>query len=125
MPVTKTSGQGRPKGAPNKVTIEARKAIAAFVDANSGRLQDWLDQVANGVKVEKKDGSDEYVVAPNPEKAFALFQSVIEYHVPKLGRTIVAGDPDAPVQHNVTGKMAHEVSGLAEALAAVKAKTGS
>lgn len=114
------TGGGSRKGVPNKTTVEARQAIAAFVDNNAERLQDWLDQVAEGVKV-----GEEYVVAPNPEKAFSLFQSVIEYHVPKLGRTIVAGDPDAPVQHNVTGKMAHEVSGLAEALAAVKAKTGS
>ena len=111
------TGGGSRKGVPNKTTVEARQAIATFVNGNAGRLQDWLDKVADGVIV---DG--DYVVPPNPEKAFALFQSVIEYHVPKLGRTIVAGDPDLPVQHEVSGKMAVHVTGLAEALAAVKAK---
>ena len=91
------TGGGSRKGVPNKTTVEARQAIATFVNGNAGRLQDWLDKVADGVIV---DG--DYVVPPNPEKAFALFQSVIEYHVPKLGRTIVAGDPDLPVQHEVS-----------------------
>lgn len=63
-------GPGRPKGMPNKATTQAREAIAMFVDNNAGRLQEWLDQIA------EKD----------PEKAFSLFQSVIEYHVPKLAR---------------------------------------
>lgn len=67
---TSTSGQGRPKGTPNKATAQAREAIALFVDGNAHRLQDWLDRVA------EKD----------PEKAFTLFQSVIEYHIPKLQR---------------------------------------
>ena len=70
---TRTSGQGRKKGVPNKATKEAREAIAKFVDANAGRMQVWLDAVA-------KD---------DPEKAFQLLNSVIEYHVPKLARTEV------------------------------------
>jgi hypothetical protein len=62
---------GRVAGTPNKVTADARAAIAAFVDNNAHRLAGWLDAVA-------KD---------NPEKAFQLFQSVVEYHVPKLARS--------------------------------------
>jgi len=62
---------GRKKGVPNKVTAEAREAIAKFVDGNAHKLQEWLDQIAED----------------NPIKAFELFQSVIEYHVPKLART--------------------------------------
>lgn len=81
----KREGSGRTKGVPNKATAEAREAISAFVDNNSGKLQEWLDAVAQGVI--DKDG--EIVVPPNPEKAFTLFQSVIEYHVPKLSRTDV------------------------------------
>lgn len=54
-----------------------------FVDNNAPRLQAWLDQVADGVT--DKDGN--VVVPPNPEKAFTLFQSVVEYHIPKLART--------------------------------------
>ncbi len=68
---------GRKKGSANKATKDARKAIAAFVDDNADRLTGWLDQVANG--------TDD--IPPNPQKAFELFQSVIEYHVPKLQRT--------------------------------------
>ena len=55
-----------------------------FVDNNAGRLQGWLDQIANGVQDPE---TKEYLVPPNPEKAFQLFQSVVEYHVPKLART--------------------------------------
>ncbi len=54
-----------------------------FVDNNAGRLQEWLDRVADGVT----DADGNFVVQPNPEKAFSLFQSVVEYHIPKLART--------------------------------------
>lgn len=91
---TSTSGQGRPKGIPNKATMDARQAIAGFVDNNADRLQGWLDAIADGVKNDDGD----YVVTPNPEKAFNLFQSVIEYHVPKLARTVIAGDSDNPLK---------------------------
>lgn len=97
MAKSSTSGQGRPKGLPNKATADARAAIASFVDGNAHRLQEWLDQVARGVT--NKEG--EYVVAPNPEKAFGLFQSVIEYHVPKLARNENTGKDGGPQEHVV------------------------
>lgn len=79
---------GRAPGSPNKVSQEARQAIASFVDGNAHRLTEWLDQVANGVP--------EADLKPNPAKAFELFQSVVEYHIPKLGRTEHTGkDGDA------------------------------
>ncbi len=78
---TKTSGQGRKKGVPNKATSQAREAIALFVDNNANRLQEWLDRVAED----------------NPERAFQLFQSVIEYHVPKLARNEHTGEDGGPV----------------------------
>jgi len=84
---------GRAPGTPNKATSDARQAIATFVDGNAHRLSEWLDKVANGVR--NDDG--EYVVQPNPAKAFDMFQSVVEYHVPKLARHEHAGDPNAPV----------------------------
>jgi vacuolar-type H+-ATPase subunit E/Vma4 len=65
-----TNPNGRAKGVPNKATQEAREAIAKFVDGNAHKLQEWLDKIAED----------------NPTKAFELFQSVIEYHVPKLSR---------------------------------------
>lgn len=71
---------GRVRGVPNKATAEAREAIARFVDGNAHRLQEWLDRVAE----------------TDPEKAFSLFQSVIEYHVPKLARTESTGPDGGP-----------------------------
>lgn len=85
---TSTSGQGRPKGTPNKATSDARKAIALFVEENAHRLTGWLDDVAKGAA----DGK------PNPAKAFELFQSVVEYHIPKLARSEVVGENGGPVQ---------------------------
>lgn len=64
-----------PKGrgsSPNKATINAREAIAAFVDGNVERLNSWLDEIA------EKDGAKD---------AFQCFMSVVEYHIPKLNRT--------------------------------------
>lgn len=62
---------GRVKGTANKVTQNAREAIALFVDNNAHRLEGWLDKIA-------KD---------DPKEAFQCFQSIIEYHIPKLART--------------------------------------
>ena len=99
-------GPGRPLGSPNKATSDARQAIALFVDGNAHRLGEWLDRVADGVKVEKEDPetgavTEEYIVPPNPAKAFDMFQSVVEYHIPKLARQEVVGDPNNPVQMDV------------------------
>ena len=77
------------KGVPNKATSDARAAIAAFVDGNAHRLVGWLDAVANG--------DPENDIKPNPSRAFDMFQSVVEYHVPKLARTEVTGKDGGPV----------------------------
>ena len=93
---------GRRAGIPNKATADARRAIADFVDGNAHRLTDWLDQVASGVKVpDPETGEEKYIVPPNPAKAFDMFQSVVEYHVPKLARMEVAGDKDSPLEVDV------------------------
>jgi hypothetical protein len=99
---------GRTVGTPNKATAEARQAIAAFVDGNAHRLTGWLDQVAEGVKKPVMDDTgevigEEYVVPPNPAKAFDMFQSVVEYHIPKLARQEHVGNDDKPlvIEHNV------------------------
>ena len=64
-------GPGRPKGLPNKSTINARAAIADFVEGNVDRLTGWLDQIAED----------------DPKEAFNCFMSVVEFHVPKLLRS--------------------------------------
>lgn len=61
---------GRQKGTGNKSTANAREAIAAFVDGNAERLTGWLDQIAE----------------ESPKDAFNCLMSVVEYHIPKLGR---------------------------------------
>lgn len=78
-------GQKKPnqgKRGPNKSTLEAREAIAQFVDNNANRLEEWLGRVAED----------------NPAKAFELFQSVVEYHIPKLARTEMTGKDGGPLQ---------------------------
>lgn len=72
---------GRATGTPNKATQDARQAIASFVDGNAHRLTEWLDRVA----------------VENPAKAFELFQSVVEYHIPKLQRTEMTGKDGADI----------------------------
>ena len=102
---------GRRAGIPNKATAAARAAIAEFVDGNAHRLTDWLDQVASGVKGTKidKETGEEYIVPPNPAKAFDMFQSVVEYHVPKLARMEISGDKDNPLvvenHHDMFGEL--------------------
>ena len=86
---------GRPPGSPNKITQATREAIGLFVNDNVASFQEWLNQVANGVpkRNEKNEvirndaGEIVWQIRPDPEKAFYMAQSVIEYHVPKLART--------------------------------------
>ena len=93
---------GRAPGTPNKATSDARQAIALFVDGNAHRLTEWLDAVAQGVKTQDPEtGEEKFVVQPNPAKAFDMFQSVVEYHVPKLARMEVAGDKNSPLEVDV------------------------
>jgi hypothetical protein len=91
---------GRKPGIPNKSTTAAREAIAKFVDGNAHKMQEWLQNVADGVK----NDEGKYIVAPNPEKAFGMLQTVMEYHVPKLARTEVVGDEKAPQRMVVSWK---------------------
>jgi len=98
---SRTKTGGRVAGTPNKSTSAAREAIARFVDGNTHKMQEWLEQVANGVQ---DDESGKWIVPPNPEKAFSMLQSVVEYHVPKLARQEVVGDAEKPIKMVVTWK---------------------
>ncbi len=75
-PKPPNAGKGRVKGVPNKATADVRAAIAAFAEANVGKLQEWLDRIA-------KD---------EPARAADLFVRVLEYHVPKLSRSTIDGE---------------------------------
>ena len=67
--LSKTDGNlnraGRPKGVPNKATSQAREAIAKFVDGNAHKMQEWLEQVAKGVK----NDDDKFIVPPKIGRA--------------------------------------------------------
>lgn len=80
------AGKGRVKGVPNKATKAAREAIAAFVDANAEKLQEWLDAMAE----------------ESPKDAFNAFLALVEYHVPKLARVEHTGEDGGPVEHTIT-----------------------
>lgn len=82
-PNPRAAGIGRKKGTGNKATAAAREAMAAYVEGNVGRLQEWLNMVAYGVRDEE---TGKWVILPNPAKAFGMFQSVLEFHIPKLSR---------------------------------------
>jgi len=106
---TRPAGSGRAKGTQNKITLTAKAAIAEFVDGNAHRLAGWLDDVANGRLMFDKDGNQVYdsqgnvvyEIRPNPEKAFNLFQSVVEYHVPKLARSEISGPNGGAIETSV------------------------
>lgn len=111
----KMPGSGRAPGTLNKVTLTAKLAIAEFVDGNAHRLTGWLDKVADGElmldpdgnQVYDSEGNKVYITKPNPERAFNLFQSVVEYHVPKLARSEVSGPNGGAIQ-----TMAVDLKGL-------------
>lgn len=86
---------GRPKGVPNKATQKAREAIASFVEGNVGRLNSWLDRIAED----------------SPKDAFTCLMSVVEYHIPKLARQELVGDPEKPLvhEHSVKSKILQSI----------------
>jgi len=81
---------GRVAGTPNKATAEFRVTIAKLLDDNAGNVGRWLTLVAEG------DGTD--TGRPDPAKALDLLAKLAEFAAPKLNRTEVVGDPDAPVE---------------------------
>lgn len=83
---------------PARDIADARRAIAAFVDGNIAKLDRWLNEVAEGRVLERKeigeDGVERVVetvvlVEPNPAKAIELVLKASEFYVPKLAHTEV------------------------------------
>lgn len=87
------AGLGRPAGIPNKTTRDVREAIKRIAEENADEFAKWIAMVAYG------DGDK---VKPDPAKAADLYLKAIEYHIPKLARTEVAGDQNQPMQMVVT-----------------------
>jgi hypothetical protein len=114
---------GRMAGTPNKATSSAREAIRQLLDVKMQSLGGWLDSTANGIKVVKvaADGTqyDEYLVKPNPAKAFELLHSLLEFSVPKLTRMQVSNEESNPMEleHNlnVFGKLLESIKSQRQA----------
>jgi len=87
---------------PNNTTVNAREAIARFVDRNSQRLDKWLEQI------EQRDG---------PQAAFKCFMDVVEYHVPKLARTELTGRDGEALKTETTNITPAAAEKIAQALA--------
>jgi len=77
---------GRVAGVPNKATVRAKEAIAAFVDGQAHKVSGWMDEIYTD------KGALEAL------KAFHMF---LEFHVPKLARTEHTGDANKPIVHTV------------------------
>ncbi len=86
-------GRGRPKGAANKTTVEMKQAVAALVQGNVHRVQEWLDLIALG--------DESLGVKPAPDKAMDLYLKLMEYNLPKLGRTEVTGQDGGDLKVSV------------------------
>lgn len=82
---------GRTKGTPNKATREFRETVQKLLDDNRENVGRWLTLVAEG------DGTDHG--KPDPAKALDLLARLAEFAAPKLARTELAGDPNAPQKH--------------------------
>lgn len=72
---------GREKGAPNKVGSRAKDMIAAFLDNTASEFQGWVSTIAQ----------------TEPHKACDIYLKALEYNLPKLARTEIAGDKDSPL----------------------------
>lgn len=84
------AGPGRPKGIPNKVTVEFRETVRKLLESNAENVGRWLTLVAEG------DGTDKG--SPDPGKALDLLVKLAEFAAPKLNRTEVTGDGGGAVE---------------------------
>lgn len=60
---------GREKGTPNRATQDVRTAIAKLAQNCAGEVEQWLREIED------------------PAKRVDCYARLIEYHIPKLGRT--------------------------------------
>lgn len=84
------TGGGSRKGSPNKTTAKCREVIAMIADGMAPEFEAWLRRTA--------EGDPDSGLKPDPKGAADLYLKAIEYHVPKLARTELTGDPDSPLE---------------------------
>lgn len=104
---TKVPGSGRKPGTVNSTTRDVREAIAEFAKANVGNMTSWLNNIMD------------------PAKKMDLFLRAVEYHIPKLQRSELVGDPNAPLQvdfSNLKGLTDAELALLQTMLSKANAK---
>lgn len=105
---------GRKKGQPNKATADVREAFALLLQGSVGKLENWLERVAEGEKEFEPDkgengeplidedgnpkGEWSWLRRPEPATALKLVIDLAEYHIPKLARTELT----APLDKNGT-----------------------
>ncbi len=65
---------GRQKGTPNRITADVRATLRELAEANAGRVQEWLDRVAED----------------DPGEAIRLYLSLCRYVVPVLSAAAVS-----------------------------------
>ena len=92
------AGPGRPKGLPNKATVEFKTAVTRLLEHGGPKMIDWLDAVARG---NIEDGGK---VEADPAKALDLIAKLAEYAAPKLSRQEVSGVDGATIDHSLTVK---------------------
>lgn len=85
---------GRPKGVPNKVTMNVREAYQNLVEMNLENMTAWLRDVA----------------AENPEKAMTLMLQLSEYVIPKLARQEITGKDGADLFQDVKFKFGPDIN---------------
>jgi hypothetical protein len=83
-------GRGRPKGVPNRTTVEFRDTIRDLLDGNKENVSKWLELVA--------EGDPDRDIRPDPYKALDMIAKLAEYAAPKLSRTEMTGANGGPVQ---------------------------
>jgi hypothetical protein len=73
--------KGRAKGGNNPDTRRFKIALCKLFEQNADNLSDWLTAIA----------------AESPERALDILHKFSDFIYPKLGRTVVSGDPDNPL----------------------------